>query len=197
MQNGILLIGTAAGLLLFYAEGSVEILVTMYAINVFITFSLSQAGMVRYWIRHRAQHKEWFRHLIIHGTGLCLCLTILVWNCVEKFTKGAWLTMIVTASLVGLCYLIRRHYRYVIAKISELDRVFADIPREPDAPLTPPPLEPKAPTAVLLVGGYRGLGIHSFLIRGFDPYEDTIDFGRELIPRLRAGAAELDRAKAA
>ena len=44
---------------------------------------------------------------------------------------------------------------------------------------------------------YYKLGIHSFLIRGFDPYEDTIDFGRELIPRLRAGAADLDRAKAA
>ena len=44
---------------------------------------------------------------------------------------------------------------------------------------------------------YYRLGIHSFLIRGFDPYEDTIDFGRELIPRLRAGAAELDRAQAA
>ncbi len=44
---------------------------------------------------------------------------------------------------------------------------------------------------------YYKLGIHSFLIRGFDPFEDTIDFGRELIPRLRAGAAELDRAQAA
>ena len=44
---------------------------------------------------------------------------------------------------------------------------------------------------------YYKLGIHSFLIRGFDPFEDTIDFGRELIPRLRSGAAELDRAKAA
>src|SRR6266568_8510619 len=42
---------------------------------------------------------------------------------------------------------------------------------------------------------YYKLGIHSFLIRGFDPFEDTVDFGRELIPRLRAGAAELDRAK--
>ena len=44
---------------------------------------------------------------------------------------------------------------------------------------------------------YYKLGIHSFLIRGFDPFEDTVDFGRELIPRLRLGAEELDRAKAA
>jgi alkanesulfonate monooxygenase len=44
---------------------------------------------------------------------------------------------------------------------------------------------------------YYKLGVRSFLIRGFDPFEDTIDFGRELIPRLRAGAAELDQAKAA
>ena len=44
---------------------------------------------------------------------------------------------------------------------------------------------------------YYKLGVRSFLIRGFNPFEDTIDFGRELIPRLRAGAEELDRAKAA
>ncbi len=44
---------------------------------------------------------------------------------------------------------------------------------------------------------YYKLGIHSFLIRGFDPYKDTVEFGRELIPRLRAGAVELDQAKAA
>lgn len=44
---------------------------------------------------------------------------------------------------------------------------------------------------------YYKLGVHSFLVRGFDPFEDTIDFGRELIPRLRAGAVDLDQAKAA
>jgi len=44
---------------------------------------------------------------------------------------------------------------------------------------------------------YYKLGVHSFLVRGFDPFEDTIEFGRELIPRLRAGAAALDRAMAA
>ncbi|QQS11198.1 MAG: LLM class flavin-dependent oxidoreductase [Rhodospirillales bacterium] len=44
---------------------------------------------------------------------------------------------------------------------------------------------------------YYKLGVHSFLIRGFDPFNDTVEFGRELIPRLRAGAAALDRAQAA
>ena len=48
-----------------------------------------------------------------------------------------------------------------------------------------------------MTGIRNKLGVHSFLIRGFDPFEDTIDFGRELIPRLRAGAIELDRAQAA
>jgi len=44
---------------------------------------------------------------------------------------------------------------------------------------------------------YYKLGVDSFLIRGFDPFNDTVDFGRELIPRLKAGALELDRLKAA
>lgn len=163
MQNGILIIGLAAALLLFYADGSVVVLVTMYAINVFVTFLLTNGGMLRMAFQHRKTDPLWRRKVFIHGICVVLCATILAVTVVEKFTKGAWLTLVVTASLVGLCWLIRRHYRYVIAKIAELDRVFADIPREPDAPDTPPPLDPKAPTAVLLVGGYRGLGIHSFL----------------------------------
>jgi alkanesulfonate monooxygenase len=44
---------------------------------------------------------------------------------------------------------------------------------------------------------YYGLGVDSFLIRGFDPYNDTVEFGRELIPRLKAGALEIDRRRAA
>jgi alkanesulfonate monooxygenase len=44
---------------------------------------------------------------------------------------------------------------------------------------------------------YYGLGVDSFLIRGFDPFNDTIEFGRELIPRLKAGALEIDRRRAA
>jgi len=44
---------------------------------------------------------------------------------------------------------------------------------------------------------YYRLGVDSFLIRGFDPFNDTVDFGRELIPRLKAGASEIDRLRAA
>jgi hypothetical protein len=78
---------------------------------------------------------------------------------------------------VFLCALIRRRYRTVHAKLAELDRVFLDLPRDPAAPPEPPPLDSKAPTAVLLVGGYRGLGIHSVLtIRRMYP-----DFHKNLV----------------
>jgi amino acid transporter len=165
MQNGVLLMGGAAALLLFYAQGSVVVLVTMYAINVFVTFSISQIAMLRWW-RDRVRTEPgspWKRNVAIHALCLVLCLGILSVTVVEKFTKGAWVTIVVTLSLVGLCGLIRRRYRTVHGKLAELDQVFADIPRDPSAPDEPPALEPRSHTSVLLVGGYRGLGIHSLL----------------------------------
>src|SRR5512133_3264767 len=74
MRNGILLMGIAAIGLLFYTGGSVSALVVMYSINVFITFSLSQLGMSKFFIQRRNEDPHWFRHLMVHLVGLLLCL---------------------------------------------------------------------------------------------------------------------------
>ncbi len=63
MRNGILLMGIAAIALLFYTGGSVSALVVMYSINVFITFSLSQLGMSKFFIQRRKEDPQWIRHL--------------------------------------------------------------------------------------------------------------------------------------
>ena len=78
MHNGILLMGGAALLLLIYTHGSVSTLVVMYSINVFATFSLSNLGMSRFFIKNRKKEKKWKKHLPIHLIGLTLCLTILI-----------------------------------------------------------------------------------------------------------------------
>ena len=163
MQNGVLLMGGASFLMLLYTRGSVDTLVVMYAINVFVTFSLSQMGMIRYWRRPetRKRHPQWRRPLAIAVVCFVLCSFILVVNLFEKFLEGAWLTVVVTGALVGLCMLIKRHYNGVYARLKRLDQILTALPvGSPGKPLE---LQKKKPTAVLLVGGFSGLGIHSLL----------------------------------
>lgn len=161
-QNGVLLIGGAAMLLLWKTHGSVDALVVMYSINVFATFSLSEMGMVRFWITHRREHKDWKRHLPVHATGLTLCLSILAVTVYEKFAEGGWLTLIITALVVFVCVAIRRHYETVRLGLSHLDQLFADIPIDPKKEELGP-TDPSRPTAAILVGPYGGLGVHTVL----------------------------------
>src|SRR3954468_14255393 len=163
MQNGVLLMGGASFLMLLYTRGSVDTLVVMYAINVFVTFSLSQMGMIRYWRRPETQkrHAEWRRPLAIAITCFVLCSFILVVNLFEKFAEGAWLTVVITGALVGLCMLIKRHYNGVYERLKRLDQILTALPA--GSHTRPLEIQKKKPTAVLLVGSYSGLGIHSLL----------------------------------
>ncbi len=163
MQNGVLLMGGASFLMLLYTRGSVDALVVMYSINVFVTFALSQLGMIRYWRRAetRKRHVEWRRPLAIAVVAFVVCSFILVVNLLEKFAEGAWLTVVVTGALVALCILIKRHYNGVYARLKRLDQILTALPAS--SPTRPLELQKKKPTAVLLVGSYSGLGIHSLL----------------------------------
>jgi amino acid transporter len=168
MRNGVLLMSTASFAALVYTQGDVGRLVVMYSINVFLTFSLSEFGMSRFWIKHRAEHpKEWMRHLPVHLTGLTLCLTILTVTCIEKFAEGGWITLVITGIVVGICFVIKDHYRRVVDAIRRMDEEFpapADIPGaavETGPKRSPSPTEP---VAILFVGGYGGLGRHALLL---------------------------------
>jgi hypothetical protein len=163
MQNGVLLMGLTSLFMLVYTGGSVDALVVMYSINVFVTFSLSQAGMIRYWLMPdtRRKHPDWASHLPIHLIGFVLCFGILLVNVLEKFAEGAWLTVVVTGALVSICMLIKRHYNGVFARLKRLDQILTALPSGAGSrDLT---LQKKKPTAVMLVGGFSGLGIHSLL----------------------------------
>jgi amino acid transporter len=163
MQNGVLLIGATSLYMLWYTGGSVDALVVMYSINVFVTFSLSQAGMIRFWWMKETRRKypDWARHLPLHLIGFVLCFGILVVNVLEKFTEGAWLTVVVTGAVVSLCMLIKRHYIGVHARLRRLDQILNALPQT--TPKKELELQKKKPTAVLLVGGFSGLGIHALL----------------------------------
>ncbi len=175
MQDGILLMGSAGLVLLVYARGSVATLVVMYAINVFITFSLSQFGMTRFFYNRREEDRAWKRHIFIHLTGLVLCVTILSITVFEKFTEGGWLTLLITSSVIGICFLIKRHYRKVTEGIHSLDYHMNNVPSA--GTVNTDPVDTRKMTAVQLVTGFNGFGLHTFysIIRSFpNLYENFI-----------------------
>ena len=159
-QNGVLLMGVAAALVLLASGGQVDLLVVLYSINVFLTFSLSLLGLCRYWLRHRGD-AGWLRRLLLSLCGLAVTASILVVTIVEKFMEGGWVTILLTGLVVILCLAVRRHYADTRARIADVDRVFA---AQPAGPCTDTPaVAPDAPTAVFIVGSSRGGGLHALL----------------------------------
>ena len=167
IQNGVFLMGGAAVILLLYSHGNITTLVVMYSINVFLTFSLSQLGMSRFFIKNRAKEPKWKKHLPIHLLALVVCLTVLVITSIEKFALGGWLTFLITFLVIVVCYLTRSHYNRVRGGVRELDDLLLTIPTK--GPMNTAPADPKSQTAIQLVNGYNGFGVHTFLtvIRSF------------------------------
>jgi amino acid transporter len=161
MRNGVLLIGLFSLGLVLYTHGNVDALVVMYSINVFITFSMSQLGMLRFWIRNRETRVTWRREVAVHLVGFVLCAGILIITMIEKFTEGGWLTLLITGLLVGLCFLIRADYRRAARGLYRLNQILSELPL--DEPEQPKKIDPHKPTAVLVVQDYGGLGIHTLL----------------------------------
>ena len=177
-QNGVVLMGLASLAALVYTRGDVGNLVLMYSINVFITFSLSMFAMMRFWLRsrHEAVPQPWIKRSVTFALGFLLCVTILAIAVYERFAQGGWVTLAVTGTLVALCFVIRKHYRKTREKLAQLYDELKTLPADTNA--VPRALDPKAPTAAVLVAGYGGLGIHTTLniFRFFPSYFKNLVF---------------------
>jgi len=160
-QNGIMAMGLAAIATLLYTRGAVKILVVMYSINVFLTFTLSQLGMVRHWFQVRKTVPHWRRAMGLAMLGTIVTAFILVVTSIFKFREGGWVTLAATGVFVAMCVLVRRHYQQVRGVLKSLDEVLTDLPLP--AREHAPELGPDGPTAVVLVEAYAGLGIHTLL----------------------------------
>jgi amino acid transporter len=174
IQNGVLLMGGAAIMLLIYSKGNITTLVVMYSINVFLTFSLSELGMSRFFIKHRKTEPHWKKHLPVHLTGLTVCVTVLTITSIEKFPVGGWLTLVITSIVIAVCYMTRAHYNKVRGGVRELDELLKIPPTGRFNKAAP---DPKEMTAIQLVNGYNGFGVHTLLtvIRSFpDLYKNII-----------------------
>jgi hypothetical protein len=161
-QDGVVAMGIAAIAILVGTEAKVDLLVVLYAINVFATFTLSQLGMTVHWWKERKREPRWIRKLMINGVGCLSTATILCITVTLKFFDGGWVTILMTGGLVALCYLVRRHYEMVGRAIDQLEA--AILPKLYSAKsLEPERRDPGAPTAAILVSGFNGLGLATLL----------------------------------
>src|ERR1700678_2653815 len=108
---GIVVLAIATCFLLIVFGGVTDRLIPLYAVGAFLAFTLSQAGMVRHWWKHRGAH--WLKSAFVNGLGgLVTGITVLV-VLVAKFTSGAWITVIFIPVLIFIFRVVRRHYHAV------------------------------------------------------------------------------------
>jgi amino acid transporter len=165
--NGVLIMGLAGIILMIATGGSVSYLVVFYSINVFITFSLSQLGMVRHWWQYRDREKKWLSKLAINGIGLVLTVFILVSVAVIKFNEGGWITLFITGTLAVVMMIVKTSYRYADERIARLNAIIDEVESTNpvrEIPLSAgqgKPFDPQAKTAVVIVKDFTGVGLRT------------------------------------
>lgn len=138
-SNGIILLSVAAGLVYVAFDGRTASLIPLYAVGVFLAFTLSQAGMVVHWWRLRDRH--WRKSLVFNATGSLLSAIVLITAGITKFTEGAWVALVAVALFLLVTTRIRRHYDAVAAAL-RLQRHAIELPRRSIAPrVADPPRE--------------------------------------------------------
>jgi hypothetical protein len=115
-SNGILVLAGFAALLLVVFGGDTHALIPLYAVGVFISFTLSQSGMVRHWWAERGP--GWRHRLAINGVGALATGIVTLVIAVTKFTHGAWIVVLVIPILVAAFLMMHRHYEEVADALS-------------------------------------------------------------------------------
>ncbi|HEU4366593.1 MAG TPA: APC family permease [Methylomirabilota bacterium] len=162
-SNGIVILAGLAGLLVVVFRGDTQELLPLYAIGVFISFTLSQSGMVRRWLRLKEEGWAW--RIWFSLVGAVVTGIVLVTLAVTKFIEGAWIVVLLIPGLVILFLTIHRHYEEVAAQLS-LEGV------------TPPP--PLDVTILVLVGD-----LHRGVVR-------ALQYAQSLSPTAKAVYVETD-----
>jgi amino acid transporter len=163
-SNGIILLALFSIGLLIVFQGNTHALIPLYALGVFVSFTLSQASMVRYWFRHRGS--GWGLRALLNGTGALATGVVAVIVGLTKFTHGAWIVVVLLPCMIALFATIRRHYDDVAVQLSV------------EGVVPPPP--PVGHAVLVLVGD-----VH----RGMLP---AIEYAQALSPEARGVYVEVD-----
>ena len=165
-SNGILILGGLAALLLIIFRGETHALIPLYAVGVFLSFTLSQGGMIRHWLT--AGGPGWRWRLAVNGTGAVVTGVVTLVIAVTKFTHGAWMVVLLIPILVMAFRAVHRHYEAVASELS-LEHLID---------------EPPGTTTVLVLVGDLHLGV----VR-------ALRFAQSLIPNPKAVYVETDPAR--
>ncbi len=162
-QNGVILFGIAAIILVTITHGHVGILVVLYSINVFLAFITSIAGLCKHWYTQRGKHRLWLQRLILSSLGFIVCGVILTFVVVSRFFDGGWEALLVVACVMATCVFIRKHYSEVYKKLDTVDEIFAEEKEILEDNISKIKFDNNAPTAVFFVSQSRGAGMHTLL----------------------------------
>jgi amino acid transporter len=170
-MNGVFLMGIASIILIVISKGSVALLVVLYSINVFITFSISQLGMVKHWWISRGKLNHWKRKITINGIGFILTSFILISVTIIKFRQGGWLTLLITGLFIVLAVNIKKHYFRTTTRLqklrlkayAELKTALEHLPCDEQQIGGHVAFNPNEKTAIILVSGFGGTGLYTFL----------------------------------
>jgi amino acid transporter len=160
-SNGMLALATLAGLLIWIYGANVNSLIHLYVIGVFTAFTLSQAGMVRYW--QRVREPGWRYRALVNGVGATATGIVAAIVIVTKFAAGAWLVTVAIPILVLACYGIRRHYRGIARRLhAGADAVVAAPPPRNSTLLLVESIDEATGVALWFserTGGYRAIHV--------------------------------------
>jgi amino acid transporter len=167
-SNGMLVLATLAGLLIWIYGANVNSLIHLYVIGVFTAFTLSQAGMVRYW--RRVREPGWRYRALVNGVGATATGVVAAIVIVTKFAAGAWLVIVAIPLLVLAFYGIRRHYRGIARRLhAGADAVVAAPPPRNSTLLLVESIDEATGDALWFAektGGFRAIHVPA---RGTDP----------------------------
>ncbi|MHB1420434.1 MAG: APC family permease [Bacillota bacterium] len=113
---GIIALGALAALLIIIFRGDTHALIPLYAVGVFLSFTLSQSGMVMHWIK--AAEKNWRNHALVNGSGALvtgIVSAVIIWT---KFTRGAWIIVVLIPIVVRLLFAVKSHYQVVASELT-------------------------------------------------------------------------------
>ena len=166
-SNGILILAGLSILLLVIFRGSTHALIPLYAVGVFLSFTLSQTGMVRHWLKeaHPAPH-----HVVLNGIGALATGIVTIVIAVSKFTSGAWMVVLLIPLIVASLLRIERHYKRVVERLT-----LAGAAR---------PKIGKNPVVVLVAGIHRGV-------------IEALEYAKAISPNVTALTVDLDPTKTA
>lgn len=120
-SNGVIVLAAFAGLLIVVFEANLNKLIQLYVVGVFTSFTLSQTGMVRHWLKEKHKgaqaQKGWQRSIVINAIGAMATFLVLIIVTYTKFREGAWIVIAAMPVIVFAFYSIHRHYTSIMAQL--------------------------------------------------------------------------------